>query len=52
VLTKPSSTDGLSEIAKRQKILADKADSIFHLTRKDAISGTYSLKYTPFVKEG
>lgn len=52
VLTKPSNTDGLSETAKRQKILSDRADSIFHLTRKDAISGTYSLKYTPFVKEG
>ena len=52
VITKPSDIGGLSEIAKRQKALSDRADSIFHLTRKDPVSGAYSLTITPFVKKG
>lgn len=52
VLTKPADTEGLSDIGRRQKALSDKADSIFHLTRPEAVSGAYSLRYTPFVKKG
>ncbi len=52
VLTKPTDTDGLSDAAKRQKALSDRADSIFHLTRGSAVSGAYSLKLSPFVKKG
>lgn len=50
VLTKPSKLDGLSEAALRQKNLADKADSIFQLTKPVPADGCFSLKFTPFIK--
>ena len=52
ILTKPSDTAALSEIGQKQKALANRADSVFHLTRPNAVSGSYSLTYTPFVKKG
>ncbi len=51
VLTKPTDTFGLSDTARGQKALSDRADSIFHLTRPRPVSGAYSLTYTPFVKK-
>ncbi len=50
VVTKPSDTDGLSDTAKRQKALSDRADSIFHLTRPSAVCGNHSLRCSPYVK--
>ena len=49
VVTKPSSYDFLSERAKRQKELSDKADSIFQLTKPETTYGNISLKTSPFV---
>jgi len=49
VVTKPSSYDFLSERAKRQKELSDKADSVFQLTKPKATHGNISLKTSPFV---
>lgn len=49
VITKPSSYDFLSERAKRQKELSDKADSVFQLTKPKATHGNISLKTSPFV---
>ena len=51
ILTKPSRVEDLSDEGKRQKELADKADSLFQLTKPNPPSGAYSLKMTPFVKE-
>lgn len=50
VLTKPSKLDGLSEAALRQKNLADKADSIFQLSKPVPADGCFPLKFTPFIK--
>lgn len=51
ILTKPSDTDSLSEIAKAQKRASDRADSVFQLTKPLPKSGNYSLRFTPFVKK-
>lgn len=51
VLTKPSKTDGLSTVGKRQKELSDKADSLYQLTKPTPIDGTSAITMTPFVKE-
>ena len=51
ILTKPSDTDGLSELAKRQKDVSDRADSVFQLTKPLAKDGNYALRVTPFVKK-
>lgn len=49
VITKPSSTDGLSDTARRQKALSDKADSVFQLTKPAPPSGAYALRTTPYI---
>lgn len=49
VLTKPSSYSKLSEKAKEQKSLSDKADSVFQLTKPEFKSGTLSIRTTPFI---
>ncbi len=49
VVTKPSSYDFLSETAKAQKELSDKADSVFQLTKPKTTYGNLSLKTSPFV---
>lgn len=49
VLTKPSADSKLSDEAKRQKQLSDKADSVFHLTKPCFVSGAQTLKTTPFI---
>ena len=51
VVTKPSSYDFLPDTAKRQKEKSDRADSIFQLTKPTHISGSYSLKCTPYIKK-
>ena len=51
ILTKPSRLDLLSEKARRQKELSDKADSIFHLAKPCFFDGKLSLKTTPYVKK-
>lgn len=50
IITKPSSKDGLSEEAKLQKALLDRADSVFQLTKPKFYSGDYNLKSKPFIK--
>lgn len=50
VVTKPSAYEMLSDDAKRQKMLSDKADSIFQLTKPKAVSGNLSLVTTPYIK--
>lgn len=49
VVTKPSSYDFLSDRAKRQKELSDRADSVFQLTKPKATHGNTSLKTSPFI---
>ena len=51
VLTKPSSFESLSDAAVRQKTLADKADSVFQLTKPKANPGNLALKTTPYIME-
>lgn len=50
VITKPSNFGFLSEKAKQQKELSDKADSIFQLTKPKTVSGKLSLITTPYIK--
>ena len=52
VITKPSSYTELDGEVIRQKELSDRADSIFALAHKKAISGRFSLRLTPYVKKG
>ena len=49
LLTKPSATDGLSENARKQKQLSDRADSVFRLCLKEKGRGDEDLRSTPFV---
>ena len=49
VITKPSSYAFLSDTARCQKILADKADSVFQLTKPKQPSGNLALKTTPYI---
>ena len=51
ILTKPSSTKALDEIALRQKQLSDAADSVFHLTKPCTVDGDYHLRFSPYVKK-
>ncbi len=51
VLTKPSDLNKLPEEAIPQKILSDKADSIFQMTKPIPKDGNDSLRFTPFVKK-
>ena len=51
ILTKPSAIDKLPEKTKTQKMLSDRADSVFQLTKNKSVSGNYSLTCTPFVKK-
>jgi len=51
ILTKPSSTDGLDSIQLSQKLLADKADSVYELTKPCPKSGRAHLRLTPFIKK-
>lgn len=51
VLTKPSNYDGFEGVPLRQKILSEKADSIFELTRPTKRHGNSALMLTPFVKK-
>lgn len=50
VLTKASRLSGLSEDARRQKALSDKADSVFQMTKPIPAEGGYALKVTPYIK--
>ena len=49
ILTKPSDYSSLSDAAKSQKVLSDKADSIFHLAKPNPPSGSTSLLTSPYV---
>ena len=49
ILTKPSDYTKLPAEAKEQKVLADKADSIFHLAKPTPPFGNSSLITTPYV---
>ena len=51
VLTKPSDTKGFSDAALRQKLLSDKADSVYELTKPSPKSGKSILRFTPYVKK-
>ena len=51
IITKPSVTKGLDDIALQQKKLADSADSVFQLTKPQTTSGAYHLTFTPYVKK-
>lgn len=51
ILTKPSADDSLPFSARGQKLLSDKADSLFQLSRPNKVHGNASLKSTPFVKK-
>ena len=51
ILTKPSAYGALSQEAKRQKLLSDKADSIFQLSKPKAVPGNLSLLTSPYIKD-
>ena len=51
VITKPSATDMLGDDAKRQKLLADRADFVFELTRPCPQDAGTALKTTPYIKK-
>lgn len=51
ILTKPSSYSKLEDDVKKQKETSDRADAVYDLTRKNPISASYSLTFTPYVKE-
>ena len=49
VLTKAADESSLSDNAKTQKMLSDKADSVFQLTKPALTDGSYSIRKSPFV---
>lgn len=49
IVTKPSSYSFLSDSAKHQKELSDKADAIFQLTKPNSVPGNLSLVTTPYI---
>jgi predicted nucleotidyltransferase len=49
IVTKPSSYGFLSDTAKMQKELSDKADTVFQLTKPESAHGKLSLKTSPFI---
>ena len=51
ILTKPSNTKGLTEEARGQKQRADRADSVYQLTKPCPPDGANALKFTPYVKK-
>ena len=51
VLTKPSGLAKLPDAALPQKEMADKADSIFQMTKPTPKDGNSALRFTPFVKK-
>jgi hypothetical protein len=51
IITKPSATKDLDDIALRQKKLSDAADSIFQLTKPLTTHGAYHLTFTPYIKK-
>ena len=50
ILTKPSDTSKLPDEAIPQKLLSDKADSIFQMAKPIPKDGNSALRFTPFVK--
>jgi hypothetical protein len=50
ILTKPSDTSVLDEVALRQKALTDSADAIFDLTKPIPKSARDGIRMTPFIK--
>ena len=51
ILTKPSDTADLGDVAKKQKELSDRADSVFQLAKPLPKDGNLSVRFTPFVKK-
>ena len=51
IITKPADYTTYSEVVISQAERAHKADSIFALAHKKAISGNFSLRLTPYVKK-
>ncbi len=49
ILTKPSRTEQLSSDAAEQKLLSDRADSVFQLTMPKLTNGNRELTKTPFI---
>lgn len=49
VITKPSAFDFMPEAAKRQKELADKADSVFQITKPSPTSGSQAMITSPII---
>jgi predicted nucleotidyltransferase len=50
VLTKPSDVSKLPDAARPQKMLSDKADAIFQMTKPIPKDGNSAMRFTPFVK--
>lgn len=51
ILTKPSAFLHFNDTQRAQKLLSDKADSIFELTKPIPKSGKSSLTFTPYIKK-
>ena len=52
VLTKPSDIHLLCPEGQKQKAASDRADSVFQLTKPIPCDGGYSLRFTPYGKQG
>ena len=52
IITKPSSTQMLDEVGLRQKMLSDKADFIFELSKPISSPADAVFKASPFIKKG
>lgn len=51
ILTKPSAYDNFDDDTMKQKLVSDKADSIFELTKPIPKHGRSALTFTPFIKK-
>ena len=51
ILTKPSAISELSDAARRQKLLSDKADSVYELSKPEPKSAKGVYTYVPFIKK-
>ena len=50
IITKPSATKTLDNVASHQKALSDAADSVFQLTKPGDTSGCYHMTFTPYIR--
>ena len=50
IITKPSATKSLDNLASQQKAISDAADSVFQLTKPRDTYGCYHMTFTPYIR--